>query len=91
MKIGFLGHRNHGRLMALNLIKGGHELVVWARRPESMAPLAEAGAYGSQSAEVARQVELVISMVADAPDVRQVMLGERGAASDAPPGWWRWT
>ena len=87
MKIGFLGLGIMGRPMALNLIKGGHELVVWARRPESMAPLAEAGARTAASpAEVARQVELVISMVADAPDVRQVMLGERGAASDAPPG-----
>ena len=33
MKIGFLGLGIMGRPMALNLIKGGHELTVWARRP----------------------------------------------------------
>ncbi len=87
MKIGFLGLGIMGRPMALNLVKGGHELVVWARRAESMAPLTAAGASaGENPADVARQVELVISMVADAPDVEQVMLGERGVASGARSG-----
>ncbi|HEX5802802.1 MAG TPA: NAD(P)-binding domain-containing protein [Azospira sp.] len=84
MKIGFVGLGIMGRPMALNVLKGGHEVVVWARRAESMAPLAAAGAQTAASpAEVARQVEVVISMVADAPDVEQVMLGENGVASGA--------
>ena len=87
MKIGFLGLGIMGRPMALNLLKGGHEVVVWARRAESMAPLTEAGARaGANPADVARQVEVVISMVADAPDVAQVMLGENGVAAGAQPG-----
>ena len=87
MKIGFLGLGIMGRPMALNLLKGGHEVVVWARRAESMAPLTEAGARsGANPADVARQVEVVISMVADAPDVEQVMLGEAGVAEGAQPG-----
>jgi 3-hydroxyisobutyrate dehydrogenase-like beta-hydroxyacid dehydrogenase len=52
-----------------------------------MAPLSAAGARtAADPAEVARQVELVISMVADAPDVAQVMLGECGVAAGAQPG-----
>jgi 2-hydroxy-3-oxopropionate reductase len=79
MKIGFVGLGIMGRPMALNLIKGGHQLTVWARRAESMQPLLDAGASAAASpAEVARGVDVVISMVADAPDVEQVLLGENG-------------
>jgi len=80
MKIGFIGLGIMGRPMALNLLKGGHEVVVWARRAESMAPLAAAGARTATSPAdlAAAGVELVISMVADAPDVAAVMLGENG-------------
>jgi 3-hydroxyisobutyrate dehydrogenase-like beta-hydroxyacid dehydrogenase len=46
MKIGFIGLGIMGRPMALNLIKGGHEVTVWARRAESMQPLLDAGAKG---------------------------------------------
>ena len=87
MKIGSLGLGIMGRPMALNLLKGGHDVVVWARRAESMAPLAEAGAKPATSpADAARQVDVVISMVADAPDVEQVMLGENGVAAGAQAG-----
>ena len=87
MKIGFLGLGIMGRPMALNLLKGGHEVTVWARRAESMQPLLAAGAQGAASpAEVARQVEVVISMVADAPDVREVMLGAQGVVQGAAQG-----
>lgn len=87
MKIGFIGLGLMGRPMALNLLKGGHVVTVWARRAESMAPLLAAGATAAASpAEVAQGVEVVISMVADAPDVAQVMLGEQGVAQGARPG-----
>jgi 2-hydroxy-3-oxopropionate reductase len=84
MKIGFIGLGIMGRAMALNLLKGGHQVTVWARREVSMAPLLEAGALGAKSpAEAAQGVELVISMVADAPDVAEVM---REVAKAAAPG-----
>lgn len=84
MKIGFIGLGIMGRPMALNLLKGGHAVTVWARRAESMAPLVAAGALAATSpAEAARHGELVISMVADAPDVAEVM---RGVARGAAPG-----
>lgn len=87
MDIGFIGLGIMGRPMALNLLKGGHRVFVWARREASMQPLLAAGAVGCASpAEVAAKVELLISMVADAPDVEQVLLGAQGVASAARAG-----
>jgi 2-hydroxy-3-oxopropionate reductase len=84
MKIAFIGLGIMGHPMALNLLKGGHQVTVWARRAESMQPLLAAGATGAASpAEAAHGVELVISMVADAPDVAEVM---RAVASAGTPG-----
>ena len=87
MRVGFVGLGIMGRPMALNLLKSGHEVTVWARRPESMAPLLEAGAQGAANpATVAAQVDIIFSMVADAPDVREVMLGAQGVVQGAHPG-----
>ena len=85
MKIGFIGLGIMGRPMALNLLKGGHRVTVWARRSESMRPLLEAGALAAANAtDATRGNELVISMVADAPDVAEVMRGvAQGAGSGA--------
>ncbi|WP_374475168.1 NAD(P)-dependent oxidoreductase [Zoogloea sp.] len=87
MKVGFIGLGIMGRPMALNILKGGFELTVWARRAESMAPLLEAGARGAASAaEVAAGCDVVFSMVADAADVEQVALGAGGVAEGARAG-----
>ncbi len=87
MDVGFIGLGIMGRPMALNLLKGGHRVYVWARRAESMQPLVDAGAIACASpAEVATKVEVAISMVADAPDVEEVMLGAQGVANAARPG-----
>ncbi len=87
MKVGFIGLGIMGRPMALNILKGGHELTVWARRAESIEPLVAAGAKpAANPAEVAKQAEIVISMVADSPDVMEVMLGENGVIKGAAPG-----
>ena len=87
MKVGFVGLGIMGRPMALNLLKQGHEVIVWARRAESMQPLMSAGAKTAASpAELARVVEVVISVVADSPDVREIMLGDQGVAKGARAG-----
>ena len=87
MKVGFIGLGIMGRPMALNILKGGFDLTVWARRAESMAPLLEAGAKGAASAaEVAAGCDVVFSMVADAADVEQVALGAGGVAEGARAG-----
>ena len=84
MKIGFVGLGLMGRPMALNLARAGHELHLWARRPASLEPFAEVHAHAHISAaEVARHARIVFTMVADAPDVAQVTLGEGGIAEGA--------
>ncbi|MFW9610021.1 MAG: NAD(P)-dependent oxidoreductase [Aquaspirillum sp.] len=87
MNVGYIGLGIMGRPCALNLLKAGHRLFVYARRPESAAELVAAGATFCQSpAEVARQVEVVCSNVSDTPDVEAVMLGEEGVIAGAHPG-----
>jgi len=81
MDVGFIGLGLMGRPMALNLLKAGHTVQVWSRRRESMQPLLDAGAGGCASAaELARRAPVTISMVADAPDVEEVVLGPSGVA-----------
>ncbi len=87
MEVGFIGLGLMGRPMALNLIKAGHRVHVWSRRRESMQPLLDAGVGDCASAaDVAARTEVVISMVADAPDVEHVALGEKGVAEGARAG-----
>jgi len=87
MQVRFIGLGLMGRPMALHLEKAGHALHLWARRPESLAPFAAVNAttHGTPS-EVAKHAEVVILMVADAPDVEAVCLGEKGLAAGAAPG-----
>ena len=84
---GFIGLGVMGRPMALNLMKGGHRLLVYGRRREAMAPLVEAGAIACGSAEeVAAGCDIVFTMVTTTRDVRDVVLGERGIMAGARPG-----
>jgi 2-hydroxy-3-oxopropionate reductase len=85
--VGFIGLGIMGRPMALNIKRAGYDLFVHARRPESMAPLTEAGAVACTSpAEVARQADIVFTMVSDTPDVEQVILGEHGVIEGVRAG-----
>jgi 2-hydroxy-3-oxopropionate reductase len=78
-RVGFIGLGIMGRPMALNLIEAGYDLIVHARRPESMNPLVEAGAQPADTpAAVARDATLIFTMVADTPDVEAVILGTDG-------------
>ncbi len=86
-KAGFIGLGIMGRPMALNLRKAGHDLFVHARRAESMEPLVESGAIACASpAEVARQADIVFTMVSDTPDVEQVILGTDGVLEGVRSG-----
>jgi 2-hydroxy-3-oxopropionate reductase len=78
MRVGFIGLGIMGRPMALNLIKGGHELFLHSR---SGVPQDLTGAGGRACAsprEVAEAAEVVIAMVPDTPDVERVLFGENG-------------
>jgi len=83
-KLGYIGLGIMGRPAALNLLKAGHALWVWARRDESMLPLLEAGAVACASpAEVAAATDIIFTNVSDTPDVEEVLLGEQGVIRGA--------
>jgi len=87
MNVAFIGLGIMGKPMALNLRKAGHTVFVHGRRPESMAPLAEAGCIPCKStAEAASLAEVIIVMVSDTPDVEQVLFGDNGVAQGARAG-----
>lgn len=87
MNIGFIGLGAMGRPMALNLRQAGFKLWVYARRQESVQPLADAGAQVVASlAELLPQVDVLITMVSDTPDVTELLLGEGGAVVHGRPG-----
>ena len=66
MSIGFLGLGLMGQPMALNLARAGAEPIVWNRSPERCDPVRAAGAKVADSpAEVLRQAEIVLLMLAD--------------------------
>ena len=79
MKVGFVGLGIMGRPQALNIRKAGYEMTVWARRSASMRPLLDAGASACASPkEAAAAADVTFVMVADTPDVEQVILGPGG-------------
>lgn len=87
MKIGFIGLGIMGRPMAKNLLKAGHELVVYDFNKEAVADLVSCGAAAAENAkELAAQVPVVITMVPNSPHVRAAVLGKDGMAEGAKPG-----
>lgn len=87
MKLGFIGLGVMGRPMALNLLKRGHEMAVYARRAASAAPLLAAGARACATpAEVATHAEVIFTVVTQSSDVEEVVLGEHGVIHGARPG-----
>lgn len=87
MNVGFIGLGLMGRPMALHLEAAGHRLHLWARRAESLTPFAAVSAVvHATPAMVAAASEVVITMVADAPDVEAVCLGTDGIASGGKAG-----
>lgn len=85
--IGFIGLGIMGKPMARNLLKAGFPLTVYSRRHSSIEELIADGAAGARSPrEVAALSDVIITIVTDTPDVRQVVLGENGVLSGIRPG-----
>lgn len=87
MKVGFIGLGIMGRPMAKNLLKAGHELVVFDFNQEAVADLVSCGAASAASGkDLASQCSVVITMVPNSPHVRAALLGEGGVAEGAKEG-----
>jgi len=86
-RLGFIGLGAMGRPMALNLMKHGYQMGVYARQPQSAAPLIAAGAAVYKTpAELAAACEVVFTVVTASSDFEQVALDEYGIIHGARAG-----
>ena len=84
MKVGFIGLGAMGRPMALHLQAAGHELHVWARRPQSCAGLP--ATVHASPAELGAACEVVFTVITSSADVEGVALGRMGLIHGMAPG-----
>ena len=85
--VGFIGLGLMGRPMARNLLRAGYPLTVWNRSQPGIEEMVRDGASPASSPEdVARQSDVVITMVTDSPDVEKVALGPKGIIEGGHPG-----
>ncbi len=87
MRVGFIGLGIMGRSMARNLYQAGFPVTVWNRTATRME---EAKKWGAQTAsspkEVAAVSDVVITIVGDTPDVREVVEAPGGVLDGAMEG-----
>ena len=86
MKIGFIGMGIMGKPMALNLLKAGYDVTVSNRSMAKCEPVVAAGAKAGSYIEVAESCDVVITMLPNGPQVKEVMLGEDGVAAHMKAG-----
>jgi 2-hydroxy-3-oxopropionate reductase len=84
--IGFIGLGIMGAPMAGHLIAGGHSLHLFSRSGAPDALTAAGGRAHASPAHVARQADVIITMVPDTPDVEKVLFGEGGVSAGAAAG-----
>ena len=87
MKIGFLGLGQMGAGMAANLLRAGHEVVVWNRSPQKAQPLVADGAVLARTPrDAASGRDIIMTMLADDAALEQVLLGNDGVFEGLPRG-----
>ena len=87
LKVGYIGLGLMGKPMARNILKAGFPLVVHNRSRAAVDELVAEGATAAWTpAEVARQVDVVITNLPDSPDVELVALGADGIIEGAHEG-----
>lgn len=86
-KIGFIGLGIMGKPMAKNLLKAGYPLIVYDIVKEAVDELITAGAeQGSSPKDIAQKVDLIITMLPNSPQVKEVVLGENGIIEGVKAG-----
>ncbi|MGC6389819.1 2-hydroxy-3-oxopropionate reductase [Ewingella sp. S1.OA.A_B6] len=87
MKIGFIGLGIMGKPMSKNLLKAGYQLVVLDNNQQAMQELIDTGASQAETPKaVAEQSDIIITMLPNSPQVKQVVLGENGIIEGARAG-----
>lgn len=87
VRVGWVGTGVMGAAMCGHVQAGGHAVAVYNRTRAKAQPLLDAGARWADSAgEVARDADVVFTMVGFPKDVREVYLAPGGILSVARPG-----
>lgn len=86
MKVGFIGLGTMGRPMASHLMEGGHELYLHDHKAVPPELLKGFGHPCETAEDVAKQSEIIITMLPDTPDVEAVLFGEQGVGKCLSPG-----
>lgn len=87
MKIGFIGLGIMGKPMSKNLLKAGYSLVVMDRNSAAVAEVVAAGAEpAALPKQVAEQCDIIITMLPNSPQVKEVVLGEGGVIEGVRAG-----
>jgi 2-hydroxy-3-oxopropionate reductase len=86
-RVGFIGLGIMGMPMARNLMEAGYELTVHNRSPEKAEELGKEGAaVAATPREVAENSDVVITMLPDSPQVREVVAAEDGVLEGVSEG-----
>jgi 2-hydroxy-3-oxopropionate reductase len=86
--IGLIGLGIMGRPMARNLMKAGYALTVCDVNRAAVSELVAEGAVGAGSPRLtAESTDILITMLPDSPQVREVYLGPNGAFEALRRGW----
>ena len=86
--LGLIGLGIMGRPMARNLLAAGYALTVHDVNRAAVEELVAQGATaGSSARQVAASTDVLITMLPDSPQVRDVYLGSDGAFEALRPGW----
>ncbi len=85
--ISFIGLGIMGGPMAANLIKAGHDVIGYDLSTDAVDLLKADGGRAAESlADAVREVDIVITMVPDSPEVKAAALGEEGIYANGRPG-----
>lgn len=81
-RVGLIGTGIMGTPMALNLLDAGFDLAVYSRTKARAQPVLDAGGQWCDSAKaLAAEVDVVVTVVPDSPDVEAVYLNEDGVCA----------
>jgi 2-hydroxy-3-oxopropionate reductase len=85
-KIGFIGLGIMGKPMAMHLLKAGYPVAVLEKN-KAAGELVQAGATSyPNSKAIAERCDVIITMLPDSPDVKEVVSGANGILEGVQPG-----
>jgi 3-hydroxyisobutyrate dehydrogenase len=86
-RIGFIGLGNMGGPMATNLVKAGHSVTGFDVAAAAVDKFKTAGGKGvSAAVDVAKDAEIIVTMLPAGAHVREIYLGDKGLIAKCAPG-----